>query len=75
MRKTLLLCFYRRHRMYKAIILLSVIMLQGCAYGVFKGAMVVKDKVNPPETAVQHEPFVDKVNVIACIKMLDECDV
>ena len=50
-------------------------MLQGCAYGVFKGAMVVKDKVNPPETAVQHEPFVDKVNVIACIKMLDECDV
>ena len=60
--------------MYKAIILLSIIMLQGCAYGIFKGAMVVKDTVNPPETAVQHEPFVDKVNIVACIKMLDECD-
>ena len=61
--------------MYKAIILLLVIMLQGCTYGIFKGAMVVKDKVNPPETAVQDEPFVKKANIIACIKMLEECDV
>jgi len=61
--------------MYKAIILLSFITLQGCAYGIIKGSATIVDKLNPPETAVQHEPFVDKVNIIACIKMLEECNV
>ena len=60
--------------MYKAIILLSFITLQGCAFGIAKGTMTVLDKLNPPETAVQDEVFVEKVNIIACIKMLDECN-
>jgi len=61
--------------MYKAIILLSFITLQGCAYGIIKGSATIVDKLNPPETFVPDEPFVEKVNIIACIKMLEECDV
>ena len=59
--------------MYKAIMFIFIITLQGCAYGIIKGGATIVDKLNPPETFVPDEPFVEKVNIIACIKMLEEC--